>query len=226
MSASPPYGSLEDLAALGALEDPVRRRLYEYVCTRDDAVGRDEAARATTISRSLAAYHLDKLAEHGLLCTSYRRTEGRSGPGAGRPAKLYARPEREFAVSIPPRDYELVARLLAHAVAEGEDAARGAARERGRKLARDRDGDERSRPDAVRTLLHERGYEPVEDPDGTVHLRNCPFQAVAASHPALVCGINLAFVEGVLDGLGGSPHRAHLDPRPGRCCVAIKNPRP
>jgi predicted ArsR family transcriptional regulator len=225
MPTSRPCGSAEDLASLAVLEDPVRRRLYDYVSEHDEPVGRDEAAGATTISRSLAAYHLDKLAEHGLLCTSYRRATGRSGPGAGRPAKLYARPEREFAVSFPHRDYELVARLLAHAVAEGEDAARDAAREHGRDLARNRDSDARSRPDALQTLLRERGYEPVEDPDGTLRLRNCPFPTVAATHPALVCGLNLALVEGALDGLGESPNRAQLDPRPRRCCVAIRNTR-
>jgi predicted ArsR family transcriptional regulator len=220
---SRPYGSAEDLAGLAALEDPVRRRLYDYVCERDDAVGRDEAARATTISRSLAAYHLDKLAEHGLLRTSFRRAEGRTGPGAGRPAKLYARPpEREIAVSVPPRDYELAAHLLAQAVAEGEEAALAAARQRGQELARDDGSGRRSRPGALQTLLRERGYEPVEEPDGTLRLRNCPFHAVAVSYPALVCGFNLALLEGVLDGLGRSQDHALLDPQPGRCCVAIR----
>jgi predicted ArsR family transcriptional regulator len=220
--SSRPYGSAEDLAGLAALEDPVRRRLYDYVCERDDAVGRDEAARATTISRSLAAYHLDKLAEHGLLRTSFRRAEGRTGPGAGRPAKLYARPERELAVSVPPRDYELAAHLLAQAATEGEEAALAAARQRGRELARDDGSGRRSRPGALQTLLRERGYEPVEEPDGTLRLRNCPFHAVAVSYPALVCGFNLALLEGVLDGLGRSQDRALLDPQPGRCCVAIR----
>jgi predicted ArsR family transcriptional regulator len=221
VTSSRPYCSTEDLAGLAALEDPVRRRLYDYVCERDEAVGRDEAARATTISRSLAAYHLDKLARHGLLRASYRRADGRTGPGAGRPAKLYERPEREIGVSIPPRDYELAAHLLAHAVAEGEDAARAAARERGRELARDDGNDRRSRPGALQTLLRERGYQPVEEPDGTLRLRNCPFHTIAVSHPELVCGFNLALLEGVLDGLGRSQDDARLDTQPGRCCVAI-----
>src|SRR5215469_15717046 len=113
------------IAAVGGLDDPVRRRLYEYVSARDEAVGRDEAAAAVGIGRPLAAYHLDKLVDLGLLTASYQRPVGRRGPGAGRPAKLYARSGREFNVSIPPREYELAARLLAQAVS---DDVSGAAR--------------------------------------------------------------------------------------------------
>ena len=96
-----------DLASVSSLEDPVRRRLYDVVSSRPEAVGRDEAAALAGIGRPLAAYHLDKLVESGLLTVTYQRLGGRSGPGAGRPAKLYAKSDREFAVSVPPRDYEL-----------------------------------------------------------------------------------------------------------------------
>lgn len=222
MSPTQPSGSAQDLAGLAALDDPVRRRLYEYVSARDEPVGRDAAARAASISRSLAAYHLDRLAEHGVLAVSYRRPQGRAGPGAGRPAKLYARAQREIAVSVPPRDYELAANLLAQAVDDGVDAARTAARRHGRQLAgayRDR---RRSRQRALQALLRDHGYEPVADPDGTLRLRNCPFDAIAKSHPALVCGLNLALVEGILDGLDATEHRARLEPQPGRCCVTIR----
>ncbi|HWF81396.1 MAG TPA: transcriptional regulator, partial [Streptosporangiaceae bacterium] len=112
------------IAAVGGLDDPVRRRLYVYVSGRDEAVGRDEAAAAVGIGRPLAAYHLDKLVDLGLLTASYQRPTGRRGPGAGRPAKLYAISGREFSVSIPPREYELAARLLAQAV--NDDVSGGA----------------------------------------------------------------------------------------------------
>ncbi|TQM55241.1 helix-turn-helix domain-containing protein, partial [Halopolyspora algeriensis] len=101
-----------ELAGLSSLEDPVRRRLYEYVGEHDEPVSRDQAATAAEVGRTLAAYHLDKLVEAGLLATTYQRPAGRGGPGAGRPAKLYTRAEQELAVSVPPRDYELLARLL------------------------------------------------------------------------------------------------------------------
>ena len=110
----PPGGP--DLASLSSLDDPVRRRLYEVVTRQAGPVGRDEAASAAGIGRALAVYHLDKLVESGLLTASYQRPAGRSGPGAGRPAKLYARSEREFAVTVPPREYELAARLLVQVV--------------------------------------------------------------------------------------------------------------
>src|SRR5690242_21665345 len=100
-----------DLASLSSLDDPVRRRLYEVVTRQPGPMGRDEAAAAAGIGRALAVYHLDKLVESGLLAATYQRPAGRSGPGAGRPAKLYARAEREFTVTVPPRTYELAARL-------------------------------------------------------------------------------------------------------------------
>ena len=107
----------QGLAAVSCLDDPVRRRLYEFVAARREPVGRDEAAAATGVGRPLAAYHLDKLVSLGLLTASFQRASGRGGPGAGRPAKRYARSASEFSVSVPPRDYELAARLLAAAVA-------------------------------------------------------------------------------------------------------------
>lgn len=107
-----PTDSVDDVSTIAALDDPVRRALYRHIATQPDAVNRDQAARAANISRALAAYHLDRLAESGLLEVDYRRPPGRSGPGAGRPTKLYRRSTRSVQVSFPPRNYELVAKLL------------------------------------------------------------------------------------------------------------------
>src|SRR5580692_11402718 len=115
------------LAVLSSLDDPVRRRLYDFVTGRREPAGRDEAAAAAGIGRPLAAYHLDKLVELGLLTASYQRPRGRGGPGAGRPAKVYSRSGREFAVTVPPREYELAARLLAQAVESDRGGASRAA---------------------------------------------------------------------------------------------------
>jgi len=128
-----------DLASLSSLDDPVRRRLYEVVSEHTEPVGRDEAAAAARVGRALAVYHLDKLVESGLLTASYQRPAGRSGPGAGRPAKLYTRSGREFAVTVPPREYELAARLLVQVVesdpsGHGRAALLDAARQLGREL--------------------------------------------------------------------------------------------
>ena len=81
-------------------------------------MSKDQAAAALGVARSVAAFHLDRLVDDGLLVAEYRRLTGRQGPGAGRPAKLYRRAERGVAVSVPPRRYDLAALLLARAVDE------------------------------------------------------------------------------------------------------------
>src|SRR5688572_26315252 len=106
----------DDVTSVGSLGEPTRRALYEFVSRQGEPAGRDEAAAAAGVSRTLAAYHLDRMVDDGLLEVSFARRTGRSGPGAGRPAKLYRRASREFNLSLPPRDYELAARILANAI--------------------------------------------------------------------------------------------------------------
>jgi predicted ArsR family transcriptional regulator len=207
----------EAVDALSALADATRRDAYDYVSAQGRPVGRDEVAGALGIGRTLAAYHLDRLAKDGLLSVAYARRSGRTGPGAGRPAKLYERSDREIGVSVPPRDYGLAAHLLAHAAAHDEAggtrrALRDVAKSLGSKIAAPTEDLER--------LLRDRGYEPFDD-HGVLRLRNCPFHAVAQSHPEVVCDMNLNLLEGLIAGLGLDV-RATLEPGPGRCCVAIK----
>ena len=214
-----------DLASLSSLDDPVRRRLYEVVTRQAGPVSRDDAASAAGIGRALAVYHLDKLVESGLLTASYQRPPGRSGPGAGRPAKLYSRSDREFAVTVPPREYELAARLLVQAVeADPSDRSRSALAEAARRLGTELGS--AFRPDAaerddVEGALAQQGYEPCRGGDGVIRLRNCPFHQLAEQHRDVVCGMNLALVEGLVAGLGADGWHPVLDPGPGRCCVAI-----
>ena len=227
-----------DLASLSSLDDPVRRRLYEVVTRQAGPVSRDEAASAAGIGRALAVYHLDKLVESGLLTASYQRPPGRSGPGAGRPAKLYARSDREFAVSVPQREYELAARLLVQAVEADPgrhsrvalaEAARRLGTELGSTFRPDADGPPPACRDTaerdVRELLTQQGYEPCQGGDGVIRLRNCPFHQLAEEHRDVVCGMNLALVEGLFAGLGADGWHPSLDPRPGHCCVAIGGDR-
>src|SRR3989442_12986588 len=101
------------IAAIASLHEPARRGLYLYVSSRRREVGRDEAARALRISRALAAFHLDKLVQQGLLETSYRRLTGHRGPGAGRPAKLYRRSARQVDFTLPRRRYDPAAGVRA-----------------------------------------------------------------------------------------------------------------
>jgi predicted ArsR family transcriptional regulator len=220
---------VEDIDAIAALRDPVRRRLYAYVGERDHEVGRNEAAEAVGVQRTLAAFHLDKLVEAGLLETVSRRLSGRSGPGAGRPAKLYRRSGAERAVSVPPRDYRTAAGLLAEAAeAAGlDDELHAAARRHGRVL-RDRAEAPCATLEEAAALLEARGYEPYRDGD-VLRMRNCPFHALSERFPPLVCGMNLALLQGLLDGPesgaeGGAGVRVRIDARPGRCCTVVEQP--
>jgi len=215
--ADPP----EPIDALSTLGDATRRGAYDYVCAQGRPVGRDEVAGVLGIGRTLAAYHLDRLAKAGLLSIAYARRSGRSGPGAGRPAKLYERSDDEVAVSVPPRDYGVAARLLADAAAHDEDGAtRRALRDAAESLGREIAATAADPPDLDR-LLRERGYEPYVDDVGVTRLRNCPFHAVAQSHPEVVCDMNLSLLAATLAALDADLH-AVLEPGPGRCCVAIK----
>lgn len=213
--------SSEDAAleALVVLGDPVRRGLYRHVAGTPGEVGRDAAAEAVGISRSLAAFHLDKLVEAGLLEVCFRRLSGRSGPGAGRPAKMYRRVEGELALSVPPRSYDAASRLLAEVVERAglDRELQAAARAAGEAEVGASDGE----ADPVE-VLRSRGYEPFWD-GGTLRLNNCPFHALADQFPALVCGMNLAGIEGLLAGLpDGRAWSAAMDPLPHGCCVALE----
>lgn len=239
----------EEIEALGALADPRRRAVYEHVAAAGGALSRDQVAEALGIGRNLAAHHLDRLAEAGLLDVSFARLSGRTGPGAGRPAKLYRRSAAEHAVSLPPRGYRVLAEVFADAVeaAGAEPALYAAARRHGARLATqvaaelaatspssphvtpggsvaagapgapDRvgvgapGGDGGDRAEAV---LRRLGYEPYAD-GGVWRMRNCPFDAVARTHPGSVCGANLALLEGALGG------GVRIDPGPEGCCVVV-----
>ena len=211
------------IAALAALDDPIRRAVFDLVAHSATPVSRDAAAEALGISRRMAAFHLDRLADQGLLAVEFRRPPGRSGPGAGRPAKLYRRIEDEIAVSVPPRHYDLVAEVLAAAVAESIDT--GAAVQE--VLDRTAYQAGRTTGAAAGTLLaalEDAGYEPHgDDPDGPVILPNCPFHRLARQFTALVCGVNLQLLRGVADGTGAT-RTVILDPSPGRCCVRLQPP--
>ena len=224
----------ERLETTGALADDLRRRLYLFIRDRRRPVGRDEAAQAVGISRKLAAFHLDKLVERDLLTAHYMRLSGKTGPGAGRPSKVYEPSERDVSVSIPYRSYEVVGDILLDALESAQEggspaaAVRHAAFEQGEEFGNSIRGDLKRRPtsnkaqtDTVAQVLSEKGYEPYRDEGGNIRLHNCPFHRLAQRSPELVCGLNHAFVDGLLSGLGVVALAANLDPRPGECCVRI-----
>ncbi|MEX2546625.1 MAG: transcriptional regulator [Chloroflexota bacterium] len=213
----------EDIAAIGLLDVPVRRRLYEWVAVQGRPVGREESAMALGIGRALATFHLDRLVAAGLLDAGYQRLTEKRGPGAGRPARVYWRTQREFTVSLPERRYERMADVFARAL-EG-DSLQDVAHAAGQQLAADVPGSRGVKK--LLTVLDQSGYEPVTDPDGTIRLPNCPFHALVSEHRSLVCGANLAMAEGITAASGaGANVLPILDPQPGYCCVYFKHDLP
>ena len=89
------------ISGIAALDQPLRRDLDRLLAERDGWVTRDEASEALGVPRSVAAFHLDKLVDAGVVEVTFERTTGRTGPGAGRPAKLYRRSTQEVSASIP-----------------------------------------------------------------------------------------------------------------------------
>lgn len=213
-----------DVAGIGALADDVRRQLYLYVSSRPSPVGRDQAAEALGLPRHQVKFHLDRLEAAGLLEADYVRLTGRSGPGAGRPAKVYRRTTDEIAVSLPGREYALAGELMAEAITAAtrdgvpvHQALEEAARIRGRRIGEEADG--AGAPLALaRDALARFGYEP-RDEDGRLVMANCPFHVLAETHTELVCQMNDALLGGMCERLGGL--RADLEPAEGRCCVVL-----
>lgn len=214
----------EQVAAVAAISDPQRRALFDFVCRSENAVSREDAAKAVGVPRSTAAFHLDRLEEEGMLETEFRRLSGRSGPGAGRPSKLYRRAAREISISFPARRYELAGDLLAAAVEESDrsgkpvrEALTKVAVETGRKI-----GEQSGK---IETALEACGYEPRNDGNGTITLTNCPFHQLAQSHAEIICHANCAFLEGVATGVGEDPKRVRFISPAGGCCAEISSTR-
>jgi predicted ArsR family transcriptional regulator len=202
---------LDDFDALASLADRVRRQAYRLVADATAPMGRDEVAESLGVGRTLAAFHLDKLVAAGLLETSYARRSGKTGPGAGRPAKLYRVAAAEHAVSVPPRAYRTAAELLAEALeqAGAENVLYEVAQRHGRRS---------EAPSEVTELLAEHGYAPAPDGPERIELRNCPFHRLAEQFPPVICGMNLALITGLL---ADSEWTARMDAAPGRCCVTL-----
>lgn len=235
-------------ASVGALAEPARYALYRYVAGQSEPVSREQAAASVDLPLHSAKFHLDQLVERGLLEVEFRRLSGRTGPGAGRPSKLYRRSAQELSVSLPARRYELAAAVLAASIERAADkevpvraAVRTTARAEGRRLANDAgremdhdlEGKEGTSPSdssagsadlkRMARLLVRHGYEPKEI-EGEICLANCPFDQMAAEHTELICGMNLALIRGALDGLRARGLTATLAPREGFCCVRIAGP--
>jgi predicted ArsR family transcriptional regulator len=208
-----------DAAVAAVLADPLRRALYDWIRHAPGPVTTDQAAVALGMARSTAGFHLDRLVRDGALTVEHRKAEGRAGPGSGRPAKFYAPAADELAVSLPPRDYELVGDLLASGVEAAldsgqrvDEALHDVARARGRQLAAD--------AGSLEAALRETGYEPVAAGEG-YEFANCPFHRLARAHVGLVCGLNGALLNGVLEGCATDGLEVQPVAPPHPCCARI-----
>jgi predicted ArsR family transcriptional regulator len=207
---------IERLAA--ALGDSTRRRIFFLVREAGRPVGKDEVAAEVGIERRLAGFHLDKLVDKGFLQAEFRRVSGRSGPGAGRPPKLYSLADTELSVSLRERHYDLLATLLLRAVQDRSGEPEAVVLERvgyefGRQIGLDeiasRGDDAPGTPGAAREaanaamlevtrLLSRYGFAAhVEGGDG-IKACACPFEEVAFDDPDRICGLDRAIWRGIL----------------------------
>lgn len=215
MNAAP-----EPSAVASALADPVRRDLLALVTRRGEPMGRDEAAASLGIPRATAAFHLDRLADAGLLVAEFRRLSGRTGPGAGRPAKLYRAASSEASMSVPARRYDLAAELLTAAMERAENAGespRVALGEVCGHFGRELGGS----GDTIAEMLVATGYEPADDGAGGLVLANCPFRALAKDYPETICGANLALLRGAAEATDSQGLEVRFEPSAECCCVHL-----
>ncbi|MBT2566511.1 helix-turn-helix domain-containing protein [Arthrobacter sp. ISL-85] len=211
----------ERIAAVASLTDTKRLQLFELVAASPGAVGRDEVAEAAGMARSTVSFHLDRLVQDGLLAVEFHKPAGRTGPGSGRPAKMYRPVGGEVGASVPDRNYDLAGELMAAAIEANQDeggpvgdSLRAVAFRKGRELAEGSVG--------LEEFLAEAGYQPEPDGEGGYLLPNCPFHRLSRAHTAVVCDMNGAFLRGAAVGCGSPEDCVAPAAGPGHCCARIR----
>jgi len=172
-----------------ALADGGLRETLLFVRAQAAHVTAGDVAAALDVPRSVARWRLEKLTAAGLLETTFRRRTNRSGPGAGRPAKLYTPAVETNAIEFPPRRYETLVGLLSEGLPRKGLTAIGA------KYAQALASEMRLRPaGSIRAGLERmcRGlgrlgfHVAVDDitADGvTLVSATCPLRPLLAAHP-------------------------------------------
>lgn len=208
------------IAAVAAMSDPQRRALFEFVSHSAEPVSRDAAAQSLGLPRSTVAFHLDRLVEQGVLETEFKRLSGKTGPGSGRPSKLYRRAEGEISVSFPPRRYDLAGNLLAAAINESDRTGEPIrtvlatiSAQTGREIG--------ASAGSLDAALDSCGYEPRDDGHGGMVLTNCPFDKLAEKHSDVMCSANVSLLQGVAEGASESRTVEFVAPTNGCCCVRV-----
>jgi predicted ArsR family transcriptional regulator len=195
---------------LDAVADPGLRAALLFARSQAEPITADDAAAALEVHRNVARGRLDRLAAAGLLEVTRERRTGRSGPGAGRPAKVYrVAPELE-AIEFPPRHFdELVAALVEELP---ESALRRAGAQFGRQLAmaaglrpvRDLVRGLGRACAAVRSLGYQASLVSVEGDRAVISTPTCPLRPLVARRPETAeidRGMWAGLVERALDGV-------------------------
>jgi predicted ArsR family transcriptional regulator len=184
---------MDHLAAVG---DPELREALLFARSHARPVTADELARETGLHRNVARSRLERLVEAGLLAISYERRTGRSGPGAGRPAKTYSVVPQLESIEFPADQKEPVAALLVDALVAraGDEPLREVGVEYGLALARAA----RLRPakrletgfervcDAVRRLGYQASLEHADEHGAVIATPTCPLRPLVRARPEAV----------------------------------------
>jgi predicted ArsR family transcriptional regulator len=214
------------VSKVGALTDPIRRALYHFVAYQPGSVSRDQAAAGVDVPRHTAKFHLDKLVDEGLLVTEFKRLTGRTGPGAGRPAKLYRRARQEVNVTLPRRRYDLAGHVLADAASRSlggmpmDEALRAAAVNAADVVLEAWPPAAADGGTQLHEILTKLGYEPRANVDALT-LRNCPFRQLSDDHEDLICTLNRDFISALAQRLGCNDRQAETVTRGTGCCVRV-----
>jgi predicted ArsR family transcriptional regulator len=181
---------MDELEAVG---DPELRETLLWARAQARPIDADQLAAAHEIHRNVARSRLERLVTARLLTASFERRTGRTGPGAGRPAKVYAVSPELGAIEFPARRYEsLLGLLVAGLPIEGRaDKLREIGIEFGRELARTA----RLRPAktlaagfdrmcaAVRSLGYQAAVTEVTENGAVIATPTCPLRPLVRAHP-------------------------------------------
>jgi predicted ArsR family transcriptional regulator len=179
--------------ALTGIAQPELREVVLFTRAQARAVSADDVAGHFGINRTVARSRLDRLAAAGLLTIAFERRSGRTGPGAGRPTKLYSVPPETVAIEFPERHYDrLVGRLVAALpAADREDALRAVGEEFAQDLAENaglgRARDVRTAAERACTALGKLGFQAVvtdaSEDQVTIRTPTCPLRPLVLANP-------------------------------------------
>jgi predicted ArsR family transcriptional regulator len=210
-----------------SLGDPTRRAIYIAVRESVEPLTTSHVAGLFDIHPNVARHHLDRLADDGYLKVSLRQSEGKNGPGAGRPAKSYEATAKEVSVHFAPRRFEMLVEMLIRVLDEVApenvaQIAENVGRAYGRELAAEIGQPEQPGYDgaiqAVASAMTGLGFSIDPDVPGQRLLTShCPFGEAATSHPEVICSLDRGIVAGMFGAMSYAcnpvviPHKALED---------------